>query len=472
MDMSIALLGAAILFAVSAVNWRWSVKAALVLVMLEGAIRKWLLPQASDLVYFLKDLVLFGAYLRYFVLDSSTRSASRKFSELKVLLGIVTAIIVIQVFNVRLNSTAVGIFGFKAYLWYVPLCFIAQDLFPSVEDLQKFLKWYLAIAIPICLLGILQFFSPPDSFLNTYIKGDEVQSTAMLVSEMGTSRVRITGTFSYISGYTTYLFVCLSLLLPMVVSGLKRMWFWILLGALILVIGNTFMTGSRSPVIMGAIIALGFLTLGQGGKNRAGRAVFVPLALTLTISVVASSFWFDEAISLFWERATNSEDTNERLYLAYVEPFLYLSEKDFEVQGYGAGATHPGGVGVRSRFNESPPTVEAPPAEGEPVRVLLELGVIGFFFWFIIKFYLIWILWGTWKNLQTLFLKHLALMALLVHFVQLTGQVVMNHTSGVFFWFLTGFILLLPKLDSLATQPAPRPLTAAPLQPQSLARVK
>jgi hypothetical protein len=472
MDLSIALLGAAILFAVSTVNWRWSVKAALVLVMLEGAIRKWFLPQASDLVYFLKDLVLFGAYLRYFVLDSSARSSSRKFSELKVLLGIVVAIILIQVFNVRLNSTAVGLFGFKAYLWYVPLCFMAQDLFPSVEELQKFLKWYLALAIPICLLGILQFFSPADSSLNTYVKTDDIQSTAMLVSERGENRVRITGTFSYISGYTTYLFVCLSLLLPMVVSGLKKIWFWLLLGALILVIGNTFMTGSRSPVLMGLIIVAGFFTLGQGGKNRAGRAVFVPLTLTLTITIVVSAFWFNEAISLFWERASNSEDTNERLYLAYVEPFLYLSGKDFEVQGYGAGATHPGSVGVRSRLNESAPTVEVPPAEGEPVRVLLELGVVGFFFWYVIKFYLIWVLWGTWKNLQTLFLKHLALMALLVHFVQLTGQVVMNHTSGVFFWFLTGFIFLLPKLDSLALKTVPRTLNPVPLQPQRLARVK
>jgi hypothetical protein len=471
-DLSIALLGAAILFAIATVNWRWSVMGALVLVMLEGAIRKWIFPQASDLVYFLKDLVLLGAYLRYFVMESSSRSASRKFSELKVLLWIVLAIIVLQVFNGRLNSTAVGLFGFKAYLWYVPLCFMLQDLFPSIEKLQNFLKWYLALAIPICLLGILQYFSPPDSFLNTYVKGDEIQSTAMLVSERGESRVRITGTFSYISGYTTYLFVCLSLLLPLLVSGLKRMWFWLLLGALILVIGNTFMTGSRSPVVMGSVIIIGFLILGQGGKNRSGRAIFVPLALTLTVSMVVSVFWFDEAIGLFWERATNSEDTNERLYLAYAEPFLYLSEKDFEIQGYGTGATHPGGIGVRSRLNESAPTVEAPPAEGEPVRVLLELGVLGFGVWYSIKLYLIWILWCTWKKTQTLFLKHLALMAFLVHFVQLSGQVVMNHTSGVFFWFLTGFIFLLPKLDSLAVNATPLVPAPVTLQAQSLARAK
>jgi hypothetical protein len=38
----------------------------LILVVLEGALRKWVLPQASQFIYFLKDFVLIGAYLRYF----------------------------------------------------------------------------------------------------------------------------------------------------------------------------------------------------------------------------------------------------------------------------------------------------------------------------------------------------------------------------------------------------------------------
>jgi hypothetical protein len=473
MDLSIALLGAAILFGISTINWRWSVKGALVLVMLEGAIRKWIAPQASDLVYFLKDLVLLGAYLRYFVLEQSAHSSTTKFSELKVLLWIAAAIIFIQALNVRLNSTAVGLFGFKAYLWYVPLCFMAKDLFPSIEEMQIFLKWYLALAIPICFLGILQFFSPADSFLNTYVDSGQVQSTAMLVSDTMASRVRITGTFSYISGYTTYLFVCLALLMPMLVSNLSKLWFWLMLAALVLVIGNTFMTGSRSPVVMGIVLIAGFLFFGQRGKKQKGRSVFIPLAVALVVSVAGSAFWFDEAIALFWERATNSDDTGERIYTAYVEPFLYLSDKDFEVQGYGTGATHPGGIGVRSRMNEPPPAVEAPPAEGEPVRVLLELGVFGFGLWYLIKFYLLWALWGIWKRAQHQFLKQLALMAFLAHFVQLSGQVVMNHTSGVFFWFLTGFIFLVPKLDALAMQPTRQNQPAVNFRPsQRLVKVK
>src|SRR4030095_2974076 len=119
MNLGIALFGAIILFLISTRDWRRSVKAALVLAVIEGAIRKWVLPQASDLVYFLKDIILLGAYARYFIFEHKSKRAA--LPELKILLWIAMILIGLQVFNIRLASAAVGMFGFKAYLLYVPL---------------------------------------------------------------------------------------------------------------------------------------------------------------------------------------------------------------------------------------------------------------------------------------------------------------------------------------------------------------
>src|SRR5215475_9491321 len=132
MNLGIALFGALILFVISTSNWRRSVKIALVLAVIEGSIRKWILPQASDLVYFLKDIVLLGAYTHYFILDQTRRPAIDS-SMMKALLWVATLLIGIQVFNTRLDSMAVGLFGFKAYLWYVPLCFMLRDVFRSSD---------------------------------------------------------------------------------------------------------------------------------------------------------------------------------------------------------------------------------------------------------------------------------------------------------------------------------------------------
>ena len=43
-------------------RWREAVQLAMVLVIFEGAIRKWVFPGAQDLIYFAKDVLLLGAY--------------------------------------------------------------------------------------------------------------------------------------------------------------------------------------------------------------------------------------------------------------------------------------------------------------------------------------------------------------------------------------------------------------------------
>ena len=444
MNLGVASLGALLLFAISSLNWRRSVKIALALVIVEGAIRKWILPQASDLVYFLKDIVLLGAYARYFIFDHAP-SPSIDSSRVKTLLWIATLIIGLQALNIRLASVAVGLFGFKAYLWYVPLCFMLRDLFRSSEELQTFLKWYLLLAIPVGGLGALQFFSPANSPINTYVAGEENIATFGNAGEF--SRARITGTFSYISGYTAYLMVCQALLFAMLASKLEKVWLAMLMGALVVLTGNIFMTGSRGPVLSGVIVFAGFLVFSQLSQKREVRKGFAILLLTGVICAVASMYWFGEAMDAFWQRATDADNTSERVTSTFFEPLERLS--DLDIVGYGAGATHPGGTTLRVRFGLPDPAVAPPDAENETVRVMLELGVLGFLVWYAIKLYLILALWRTRGQVKDPFLKNLALAAFLAHSIQLTGTTVLNHTSNVYFWFMAGFIFLLPRLDSL-----------------------
>src|SRR5262245_12888981 len=347
MNLGVALFGALILFIFSTRDWRRSVKAALVLAVIEGAIRKWLLPQASDLVYFLKDIILLGAYTRYFIFEHKSKRAVA-FPELKTLLWIAMILIGLQVFNIRLASAAVGLFGFKAYLLYVPLCFMLRDVFRSAEELQSFLKWYLLLVIPVGALGALQFFSPPDSPINTYVTGEEADIATFGGSD-DIVRARITGTFSYISGYTAYLTVCQALLFSMLAVKLNKVWMAILLGAQALLMGNMLMTGSRGPVFSGVIVFAGFLVFNQLTRKREVRKAFAMLLLTGIVCALASMYWFNDALDAFWQRMTTSDSASERMTSSFLEPVVFLS--DPEILGYGAGATHPGGTGLRNRFN-------------------------------------------------------------------------------------------------------------------------
>jgi len=442
MNLSGALLVAIFIFAVSALDWRRSVKVALILVIIEGALRKWVFSQASDIVYLLKDIVLLGAYARYFVFDHTSKPA-QGYSGMKTLLRIATLIIGIQVLNLRLGSAAVGLFGFKAYLLYAPLCFMLRDMFRSTTELQSFLKWYLLLIIPVCLLGVVQFYSPPDSPINTYVATSDV--VAIGIDDL--QRARITATFSYITGHATYLFICMVLLFPLLTSRPNKIWLILLLGELTLVVGNVFMTGSRAPALSGILFFVCFLLFNQMNKGRQERSGFTSLILIGALCAVASLYWFNEAIDTFWYRATNGDSAAARISGGYLDPIALLPYAGIE--GYGAGATHPGGEVIRRELDLPDSTLAPPPAEIETGRVMLELGVLGFVAWYALRLYLIWALWHASKRLKTTFLRRLALSAFLAHLILLPGQLVTNATSGVYFWFLAGFIFLLPRLDSI-----------------------
>jgi len=245
MKLLIGLLVAIVIFYISSINWRHTVKAVLFILVVEGALRKWIFPQASDLIYFLKDFLLLGTYLCYFGFFNSTKQSLVKNSWINLLIFLVTGWCIFQAFNPSLGSLVVGFFGLRGYLLYIPLICIIPNLFQSREELNQFLRSHLLLVIPVGILGIAQFFSPPSSPINVYAPG-EVTDVATFGG--GTGIVRVTGTFSYLSGFSVYLLVCFALLIPLVSLKQSRKWQCIYIAELFLVVVNSFMTGSRGLV--------------------------------------------------------------------------------------------------------------------------------------------------------------------------------------------------------------------------------
>jgi len=116
----IGLLALVGIIYLSSLNWRRAVKAVLVISVLEGAIRKWLLPEASDLIYFLKDIVLVTVYINYFALLKNSRNFRLKNNFINSLILILAGWCIFQVLNPSLGSPVVGLFGLRGYLFYIP----------------------------------------------------------------------------------------------------------------------------------------------------------------------------------------------------------------------------------------------------------------------------------------------------------------------------------------------------------------
>lgn len=439
------LLALGVLIVWSAVKWRWAVQFALVFTVLEGALRKWAFPGMSQYIYFLKDFLLLGAYIGYYT-SALPHPAMRISGGLLVSLVLGCGVVLLQALNPNLGSIINGAFGVKAYLWYVPLLWILPAVFRSKDEFFRFSRWLVILAVPVGLLAVLQFRAPLDSPLNMYVS--ETQTVAHFGEDA--SRAQVTGTFSYIAGYTSFLMLALCLLVPHLLGDRKPTLIWSNTAVLCLLLGNMCMTGSRKNFIfVGLIIAaLSIAVLKQRHLLAGAHRVIIAGA----IAVGAATMLFGPAVDAYIGRARAGEDIGERTALIFP---LLKALTTVGLGGYGTGVSLAARSELATKLNVAPPKELPPFIDLEANQVLYELGAAGFLAWYALRFVLLWGLWTTWQHVRDPRLKLLAAGAFAFHLAHLYLSVYLNHIANVYFWFMAGFILLLPRLDGLAGTPVP-----------------
>ena len=424
------------LIAFGVIDWRKAVIAALFLVVWEGALRKWAVPELHQWVYFAKDFLLLGAYIRFF--------AERLFRGERVffrhpanpVLVLLTLLSLEQLLNPALPNFAIGLFGIKAYLYYMPLMYMTPALFPNYAGLRRIIiVFVLAASIPLSL-GPIQFANPGDSFLNKYAWEDEAAPGVATMGESG-GRIRVTGTFSYISGYAVYLLLLALLEIALLMdekNAKLRLALYSLVG---LTFANLLMTGSRGPFII-LITAIPAMLLLAAGAKRPGRIKYaLTICLVLPAVVGVAGRVFPEAQGVFLDRAEQAEDTESRFISLVTGPLWALGEAG--VLGYGIGTTHQA-MAPLFPYRETTP----PAAEGEWERIILEVGPIGLLLTLLVRFFVVKRLWDAVmaaRGTEFLPLLSVALVFILVH---IPGNLVFNHTASFFYWFLAG-IALIPR---------------------------
>ncbi|MFM6509105.1 MAG: hypothetical protein ACKPJO_20090 [Dolichospermum sp.] len=354
-----------------------------------------------------------------------------------------------QSFNPSLGSSIVGLFGLRGYLLYIPLFWIVTDLFPTKIALYKFIRNYSLLIIPVCLLAVAQFFSPPSSPLNFYAPG----AGNMGIATFGVGKeaiVRVTGTFPYITGFGTYLCTSLTLLIPLLSLRQPLIWYYLTIIELLLVLGASFMTGSRGVVLYQGLFLISYvvmLLLTQYRQAFLNLKKFILPAIAVTVIVPR---YFSKSIDLLSQRAIqNSKEGEGRIFQPFIEPLSTIPEivQLKQIDSYGTGATHQATQVLRTTLNLPQGDTLPSVGEGETPRVIVEIGLIGFVLFYLLRINLIISLGLTLRKLRDPFLSQLGIGAFLFHTLQITSPVVFNPNMGIYYWFFAGFILLLPKLE-------------------------
>lgn len=139
------------------------------LLILEGALRKWFLPGLATPLLILRDPLALGLLLM--AVRRGVFPAGSYVTSLLVLgtVSFVTAVLLGH------GNLIVAAYGARTLLVHLPLMFLMGRVMDH-RDVVRVGKWTLLISIPMALLIVLQFYSPQSAWVNRGVGGDEAGS--------------------------------------------------------------------------------------------------------------------------------------------------------------------------------------------------------------------------------------------------------------------------------------------------------
>lgn len=427
-------------------TWVWLVGAFAVLIIWQGAFRKWWLPALETPLYVMKDVVLVGAILLYGARYGFHLAKPLRHTMLPILWGGLGFIAALQMFNFQFPSLLGSMMGLRSYMLYTSLLILLPPIMERIQNPKKFLTWVVMLGIlPVLVLGYYQYGQPVDAWINRYVAED-----ANVVGVSG--RPRITGTFSYIGGMGSFLSFSVFFAIGVFLAGLKyqdRWYTWlggIFLAAALVVAP---MNGSRS-VVMGILVPLPFVlyTVFQGKR---GISVFVLTALLALGGnyAINQSEWATQGWETVGQRIEGGQESGEqeaRFRSIIRDPVEKIGVSG--LLGYGTGGTNNAAVALAG-YSVNPGVG----SEGEMGRVIIELGTIGGLFFFLLKAWLAWTAWQALTRARTAWTTLLSITVFSNLFLTLiSGMIVFNHIAGSLYWICAGIAVWLWSRQEVCIQ--------------------
>jgi hypothetical protein len=342
----------------------------LILLIFEGALRKWVVPQYSNPLLIVRDPVVILIYIlalraRCFPWNSYVISLA-----IIGLLSWISGIIVLQPYLPIQSVFLVTGYGFRSNFLHLPLIFVIPAVF-DFQDVKRIGWWTIVGMIPIAVLMAFQFNASPESFINRAAglgEGQQIQTSG--------GKIRPPATFSFISGAIFYLSAAAGFLLHAALSKLEYKT-WILFSSALSLIVAVGVSGSRGAVLAVALVvaSLGVILLFRpDAMTKFGRNLLLALILAWAVSHVPI---FREGVGVLSERFTESAEAGEttmvkglfdRTLSGFTEPFSVFNR--LPLAGYGLGV----GTNAAARFLVGRSAFLL--AENEWTRILLESGSI------------------------------------------------------------------------------------------------
>lgn len=330
----------------------------LLLLVFEGALRKWIIPALDAPLLLIRDPLVIWIYIQ------ASRQGLRfgnGFFVANLVLAIITAALGLMFGYGGPLGPAITAYGLRTDFLQIPLIFLIPQILDR-DDVLAMGKFLLYVAILMAPLTVLQFRSSPDSFWN---KGT-------MATHYGT--VRTSGTFSFGTGLSSfYALSTVFLLYGYLHTRTYKMWLIVLVTFATLL--ASFISGSRGGLIaIGLVIAAAILCVVTRGKGGMGLLIGGAI-IAIALSVLSSTSLVQQGAGQLGQRFEDAgrEENGAtgfatRYFNTIFGPLAEMDEVPFF--GYGLGLGTNAGLGM---FRGDIPMVW-PEAEWE--RLFFECGPI------------------------------------------------------------------------------------------------
>lgn len=337
-----------------------------ILLIFEGALRKWVLTGLATPLLIVRDpvaLIILALGTKHKII--SLNNGYLWFSTVVTVLSFCTSLWVGH------GNLTVALFGIRIMLIHFPLIFVVGRVL-TVHDVSEIGRVLLWISLPMTVLVAAQFYSPQSAWVNRGVGGD--MAGAGFSGAMG--YFRPPGTFSFINGLTSFYGLVAAYLFYYWLSPFEKLNRWFLIvatGSLVAVVPMSISRTLLGEVALSAFFALAILF--QKPKIISQLLVAI-VGIVLLLLVLNTYTFFQTGVEAFTTRFESANQTEGGAKGVLVDRFLggmygaIVESEHLPLWGHGIGmGTNAGAklmTGKRSFLI----------SEEEWGRLLGEMGII------------------------------------------------------------------------------------------------
>lgn len=415
-----------------------------ILLILEGALRKWAFPEFSQLLYFIRDPFVAVVYAMAIASGNWPRSSPWLAGALVLtLLGAIVAVLQVALgFGNPQSPIIYAAYGMRNYFFYIPLAFIIAESF-RLEDLARLAGITLVFVIASACLVTLQFYSPVDSPINLGssdnpllqfrglgLTGETTRPMGFFTSDVGQKQLVLTSFAIVLAGWLG--------VFP------RRPSFRVTLPlGTVAVLACLAFSGSRGAVLGAALVlAAAFFVLVRGDSGASRGRLALVLTSIAVLGVALGSLFFADGIAAFvvrWNTAYAGESAAftggifGRAMYGFIDFTRLLGSTP--LLGYGIGM---GGNAGWMFIANSGGSAAGLGAETDWARHMVDLGPILGMVFLVFRIGLV-----TAVATRVLLSRNLLATLLFGYVVYelLLGQITGHGTINGYVWMFTGFTL-------------------------------